>query len=185
MANAIYIDEQLLQAAEQILEEIGLDVGTVAKMALKRVVREGSISFLVTDVPKIEVQPAGMTTSGHVNTEQGRITKTTAINLFKSHKVETNHNVTFASKNKAGNYYWANPMFDVLQQDWYLILNDWINRELHMFKIPAQAIKASQMVCRADNEEKVDLQVTYNDATFTDSRSKISFITFLVKSIQY
>ena len=185
MTNAIYIDEQLLQEADRVLEEIGLDAGAVAKMALKRVVREGSISFLVADAPKIEVPSPTMPTSGNVNTEPGKITKSTAINLFKSHKVETNRNVTFASKNKAGNYYWANPMFDVLAQDWYLILNDWIKKELHMFKIPAQAIKASEMVCRADNEEKVDLQVTYNDATFTDSRSKISFLKFLVKSIQY
>ena len=53
MANAIYVDEQLLQEAERILEEIGLDATAVTKMALKRVVRDGGISFLVTDLPRI------------------------------------------------------------------------------------------------------------------------------------
>ena len=32
MANAIYVEEQLLQDAEQILEKLGLDAGTIAKI---------------------------------------------------------------------------------------------------------------------------------------------------------
>lgn len=185
MANAIYIDDQLLQEAERILEEIGLDATAVTKMTLKRVVRDGGISFLVTDLPKIEVQPAASAPSNADDSEQNRVTKNIAINLFKKNGVITNNNVTFASKNKAGNYYWANPLFGVLKQDWYLILNDWIKKELHIFKVPAKNIKPEDMVCRADNEEKVDLQVIYNDTTFTDSRSKISFSKYLIKTIQY
>ena len=30
-----------------------------------------------------------------------------------------------------------------------------------------------------------DLQISYNDTTFTDGRSKVSFADFLVKSISY
>ena len=185
MANAIYVDEQLLQEAERILEEIGLDATAVTKMALKRVVRDGGISFLVADLPRIEVQPVVSAPADTADSEQGRVTKNIAINLFKNNGVITNNNVTFASKNKAGNYYWANPLFGVLEQDWYLILNDWIKKELHIFKVPAKTIKPEEMVCRADNEEKVDLQVIYNDTTYTDSRSKISFSRFLIKSIRY
>lgn len=186
MANAIYIDEQLLQEAEQILEKLGLDANTVAKMALKRVVRDGGISFLIADLPKIEVEPTVVPPVPAVSTvEQGKITKSTAANLFKSKGYTTNHNVTFASKNKVGNYYWANPLFDALKQDWYLILNDWIRKELHLFKIPIHTLKASDLVSRSDNDEKIDLQIAYNDTTFTDGRSKISFAQFLVTSITY
>lgn len=185
MANAIYIDDQLLREAERILEEIGLDATAVTKMALKRVVRDGGISFLVTDIPRIEVQSAASAPTSAADSVQGRVTKNIAINLFKKSGVITNNNVTFASKNKAGNYYWANPQFGVLKQDWYLILNDWIKKELHIFKVPAKNIKPEDMVCRADNEEKVDLQVIYNDTTFTDSRSKISFSKYLIKTIHY
>ena len=186
MPNAIYVDEQLLRDAEQILEEIGLDAGAVAKMALKRVVRDGGISFLVADVPKIEVHaPVEMipTTSADMGT--GRINKSAATNLFRRNGFSTNNNVTFASKNKAGNYYWANPLFDVLKQDWYLILNDWIKKELHLFMIPMRSLKESDLVSRSDNEEKIDLQIAYNDATFTDGRSKVSFADYLIKSISY
>ena len=186
MANAIYVDEQLLREAEQILEEIGLDAGAVAKMALKRVVRDGGISFLVADVPRIEVQASAETISvPSADVESGRINKSAATNLFRRNGVYTNNNVTFASKNKAGNYYWANPLFDALKQDWYLILNDWIKKELHLFMIPAQSLKESDLVSRSDNEEKIDLQIAYNDVTFTDGRSKVSFADFLIKSISY
>jgi antitoxin component of RelBE/YafQ-DinJ toxin-antitoxin module len=186
MANAIYVDEQLLREAEQILEAIGLDASVVAKMALKRVVRDGGISFLVTDIPRIEVQvPAETVAQISAIEESGRINKSVAVNLFRRNGVYTNNNVTFASKNKAGNYYWANPLFDALKQDWYLILNDWKKKELHLFKIPAYTFKDSDLVSRSDNEEKIDLQIAYNDTTFTDGRSKVSFADFLVKSISY
>ena len=93
--------------------------------------------------------------------------------------------VTFASKNKAGNYYWVNPLFDAIKQDWYLILNGWMKKELHLVKIPAYTLKESDLVSRSGNEEKIDLQIVYNDTTFTDGRSKVGFADFLVKSIAY
>ena len=186
MANAINVEDQLLQEADQILEKLGLDASTVAKMALKRVVRDGGISFLIADLPRIEVEPVTAPPIPSIqNADQGRITKSAATNLFKSKGYSTNHNVTFASKNKVGNYYWANPLFDALKQDWYLILNDWNKKELHLFKIPIHTLNANDLVSRSDNEEKIDLQIAYNDSTFTDSRSKISFARFLIESLTY
>lgn len=186
MGHTIYVEEQLLQEVEQILETLGLDANTVTRMALKRVVRDGGISFLLADLPKIEIEPIIMPSNPvTLEAKQSRITKSVAGNLFKSKGFTLNHNLTFASKNKTGNYYWANPLFDVLNQDWYLILNDWLKRELHLFKIPIYAVKENELVSRADNNEKVDLQIAYNDATFTDSRSKISFAKFLVTTIPY
>ena len=186
MENTVYVDEQLLRDAEQILEEIGLDASAVAKMALKRVVRDGGISFLVTDVPRIEIQaPAETVAPVPVVEEPGRINKSAAVNLFRRTGIYANNNVTFASKNKAGNYYWANPLFDALKQDWYLVLNDWMRKELHLFRIPAHSLKESDLVPRSDNEEKIDLQIAYNDTTYTDGRSKVSFDQFHIKSISY
>jgi len=186
MTNVIHIEDSLLHEAQQVLDNLGLDVGTVTKIALKRIVRDGGISFLIADMPKIEIDSTSVDpTSISANADHSRITKSIASNLFKSKGYATNRNVTFASKNKASNFYWANPLFDALEQDWYLILNDWINKDLHLFKIPVHALKASDLVSRSDNENKIDLQIVYNDITFTDSRSKISFAPFLVKSISY
>lgn len=65
------------------------------------------------------------------------------------------------------------------------ILNDWIKGELHLFMIPAHAIDRRFMVSRVDLREKIDLQIGYNDPTFTDTRSKQSFAKYLVMSIRY
>lgn len=111
--------------------------------------------------------------------------KNIAVNLFKSKGFTTSRNTTFSSKNKASNCYWANPLFESLKQDWYLILNDWHKNELHLFKIPVHTLTENDLVCRADNEDKIDLQIAYNDITFTDNRSKISFAKFLVTTISY
>ena len=97
---------------------------------------------------------------------------------IKSKEFKITRNNTFASKNRASNFYWANPQFDVLEQDWYLILNDWYKKELHLFRTPAYALAANALASRSDNEDKIDLQIIYNDSTFTDSRSKISFANF-------
>lgn len=183
MTNTIYVDEQLMQQADQILERIGLDANTVIKMTLKRVIRDGGISFLVSDLPKAETEPE--TLIAPTITDNGKITKNIAVNLFKSKGFAISHNTTFSSKNKVSNCYWANPLFEALKQDWYLILNDWYKNELHLFKIPFHALKENDLVCRADNEAKIDLQIAYNDVTFTDNRSKISFANFLVTSISY
>lgn len=185
MKNTIYIDEQLLQQAEQILETIGLDASTVAKMALKRVIRDGGISFLVSDTLKGSPDPSTTNVLSPTHNEPSKITKNIAINLFKSKNFATSRNTTFASKNKASNCYWANPLFESLKQDWYLILNDWQKNELHLFKIPVHALSENDLVCRADNEDKIDLQISYNDPSFTDTRSKISFAQFLISSISY
>ena len=183
MTSMIYVDEQLLQQTEQILERIGLDADTVVKMTLKRVLRDGGVSFLVSDLPKFEIEPR--TINVPATPDDGKITKSIAVNLFKSKGFFTSRNTTFSSKNKASNFYWANPLFEALKQDWYLILNDWQKSELHLFKIPVHSLKENDLVCRADNDAKIDLQIAYNDVTFTDSRSKISFANFLVESISY
>ena len=186
MANTLYVDEQLLEQAEQVLEKLGLDAGTVTRMALKRVVNDGGISFLVADLPKIEVGAAPAAPVPEAGSAgQDRMIKSTAVNLFKSKGFTPSHNCTFASKNKSGNYYWANPVFDVLQQDWYLILNDWAKRELHLFKVPGRKLKEADLKGRPDRPDMIDLQIAYGDVTFTDSRSKISFEKFLVKTISY
>lgn len=186
MEYLIRVDHQLARDAGECLEEIGLDLSVATTMMLKRIVRDGGISFLVADRPKNDIQSAAVIEEGTpVNTGVERITKSTAINLFKEKGCSFNQNVTYASKNKAGNYYWANPAFEVLKDDWYLILNDWKKRELHLFWIPGRRLKMNVLRSRADNAEKIDLQIAYNDPTFTDSRSKISFAQFCVEHVTY
>ena len=187
MDKIVRIEGTLAKEAEKVLNEVGIDLGTVVKMTLKRVVRDGNIAFLMPGIPQqvaesVPNQPmvnAGDRGNGHV------IAKSQAIALFSARGILFNRNVTFASKNKSAYNYWANPYFSALNQDWFLILNDWIKGELHLFRIPARTLHPSMMVPRTDIPDKIDLQVGYNDPTFTDNRSKISFAKYLVMSIRY
>ena len=105
--------------------------------------------------------------------------------LFRERGYLLSRNTTFASNNRTTSHYWANPSFDTLEDDWYLILHDRQNQELHLFKIKAGAIDASELVCRNDRKDRIDLQIYYNDPTYRDSRSKLSFSKFLIADIVY
>ncbi|WP_165069528.1 hypothetical protein [Desulfovibrio sp. ZJ200] len=101
------------------------------------------------------------------------------INLHKP------NDFTKASKNKSNNVYWANPNISVLEQDWELILNDWINKELHYFFIPANSIQLSELKVRSDNPDKINLNIQYKDQKYSDRGSNISFKKWHIKTIKY
>ena len=182
MNKYVTIDRQLAKEAEAILDEVGIDMDTVVKMTLKRVIREKGISFITAS---FDTPASKFTNQPMVRMADGKIGKSQAIALFSAQGIHFNCNVTFASKNKLAFNYWANPFFTALEEDWYLILNDWINRELHLFFIPEKSIRAAELVARADQKEKIDLQICFDDPTFTDNRSKVSFARYLVKDISY
>lgn len=92
---------------------------------------------------------------------------------------------TFASKNSVTNCYWANPNIGMLNNTWDLVLNDDIHYKWYYFQIPANSIKLNQLVLRSDKKYLIDLQIRYNDSSFTDTRSGISFVKWLKKQGQY
>ena len=183
MKKHLLLDSNLVQEALPILEDWGVDLETVVKMTLKRIVRDNSIAFLTakTEVPVMNT-PIQNTAA---DSENGRLGKSQAISLFEAQGFRFSRNVTFASKNRGAENYWANPYFFALDNDWYLILNDWKKRELHLFKIPAKTIHHGDMVPRVDQPEKIDLQIAYEDPAFTDNRSRVQFAGYRVKSLQY
>lgn len=191
----ISIDEILLENALSILDSIGLSFESIVNMALTSLVREQGIMFLLNTEKKLQKVPMADNRSkdldehvkDSVNKAYNSITKSRAISLFRGQVAETlnSQNVTFASKNKSSYNYWANPSDNLLYNDWFLILNDWINRELYLFKIPASSITPSELTHRADRSEVIDLQIAYNDSTFTDERSNLRFLKYSVKKISY
>lgn len=182
------IDESLLKNTEEVLDEMGLDIGTAIKVMFKRIVREGNPSFLFNNKSvKTPIDNNGQQEEimPEVKTDEPiKMTKNKAIALFRNKGITFNGNVTFASKNKTAYNYWANPSFEVLDNDWFLILNDWMRREIYLFKIPAKTYRYNQLVSRADKSQ-IDLQIMYEDNSFTDTRSKISFAKYLKDKISY
>ncbi len=88
---------------------------------------------------------------------------------------------TFASKNSVTNCYWANPNIGMPNKTWDLVLNDNIHYKWYYFQIPANSIKLNQLVL-SDKKYLIDLQIRYNDSSFTDTRSGISFVKWLKKT---
>lgn len=115
-----------------------------------------------------------------------KMTKSNAIVLLILSEFEINeNNVTFASKNRSAYVYWSNPSIDVLEEDWSLILNAKERGKLYLFTIPANALSPFDVVVRSDKSDRIDLQIEYNDPSFTDNRSGLRFVPFLVGEVDY
>lgn len=110
--------------------------------------------------------------------------KKKAIALFYRNGYNFCSNVTFSSKT-GPDCYWANPKIEFLHGDWDLILRDWIDKKLYLFRIPANTIYLDQIKTRSDQPNKIDLQIQYKDPTFTDKRSGVSFRPFFIKELDY
>lgn len=115
--------------------------------------------------------------------------KSDAINLCKKYIADTDKmnsdNTTFASKNATVETYWANPNIKLLNQDWWLLLNDTKNKKLHIFFIPANSISRNKVKLKADNSFKINLQIIYDDKMFTDGPSSINFYQWYKDTIPF
>ena len=112
------------------------------------------------------------------------IRKTDAIIALQNSGVSIPKNCTFASLNKNGRYYWANPDVSVLLNDWWIILNDGQKRELQCFMVPGNTLAINQFWIRKDRNA-IDFEVYYGEPSFIDRRSKISFAPWRIKTIKY
>ena len=178
------VDKSLIPEIEEILDVIGLDVSDVINLLFKRIRKEKNVNFLLAK-PMAEIENVEKCPAMIENNEQEKMTKSKAVALFRQNGQNLAGTITFASKNKSADNYWANPTFEVLNDHWNLILNDWKKREIYLFTIPAYSISANWLVCRADKPYQIDLQIMYGDRSFTDMRSKTSFAQFLVMSLEY
>lgn len=131
------------------------------------------------------IRPERISTVNTIN-RINKISKYNAIQIFRTNGFSISGNVTFASENNSyGRKFWANPKLDLLEHDWWLILNDIDKRELHLFFIPTKSISNKDVYVRADKPDFIDIQINYNDYSFEDSRSKIVFKKWFKKSIKY
>ena len=205
----IDLDEQLLNEANEIFDLTGVDANIAIKMFLKRVVKEKSIVFLFQEKTgyaetktqifsdnKKQIDPFTDSRLVHKkvfenfeenneSVDRGSITKSMAIRLLRGAGHNIVRNVTFASKNRGAYIYWANPEYNLLNEDWNIILNDWIERKIYLFLVPANSIAPVELTPRSDKMYLIDLQIMYHDTTFTDNRSGYSFGKYLVDKINY
>lgn len=190
----ISIDDSLITSVLEVIEPLDFDIEMVIKILLNRISREKNLDFLLAngrtkeEIKSVNEEPLLVTklTAGSMERNTIRdMRKSLAISIFRSKGIVFSDNITYASKNRTAYNYWANPTFDRLERDWFLILNDWINRVIYLFKIPSGAISQGDLIARADNNNQIDLQILYNDPNFRDTRSNHIFKKFLVMSENY
>jgi len=116
---------------------------------------------------------------------QGKEEKVKAIRLCKENGLNLNEIINFASQNNTTNKYWINPNINRLSQSWWLLLRDSNKNKLHVFNIPANSISKDHIKFRSDFDDKIDLQIIYDDKSFEDSRSGIKFVKWFIKTISY
>ena len=186
----IEVQEDTLDQATGVLEDLGLDVESAVRMFLKRVVKDQSVAFVLPNanavrVSKPVVERVAPQTTETVKVDRGEMRKTLAVKMFKERGRYIDKNVTYSSKNRTTYNYWSNPNFSVLEEDWTLILNDWVNQILYLFRIPRNSISASELVGRNDQPDLIDIQILEDNPNFVDRRSDFSFRQFLVDEINY
>ena len=186
----IEVQEDTLDQATGVLEDLGLDVESAVRMFLKRVVKEQSVAFVLPSVnavgvSKPVVERVASQTTEAVKVDRGDMRKTLAIKMFKERGRYIDKNVTYSSKNRTTYNYWSNPNFAFLNKDWTLILNDWVNHKLYLFRVPRNSISDSELIGRNDQPDLIDIQIQDDNPNFVDIRSGFSFRQFLVDQIDY
>lgn len=183
----IEINEDVYTLANEILEDEGMEFNYAVNMFLKKIIKEKSIGFLFVKNNNCNIESNSI--SQDINMREivnvNKMTKNIAKRLFSEKGYQISANYVFASENKSTHIFWANFHYSILSQDLNLILNDITNKMLYLLFIPANTINANDLVMRADKPEIVDLQIAYNDPTFTDNRSGISFSKHIIETINY
>lgn len=118
----------------------------------------------------------------------GKRAKAESIQFLKDRGISIGKNVTYAVKQDKKDEFWANPNVSLLDQDWYILLNNVVSHELIVLLVPAKTLKMnhagdSGLYSRNDRKERIDLNI--NIDTLIDKRSKINFSSFEQARISY
>lgn len=167
-ALEVEIEEDDYKLFKNIINQNKKTINELFEIFIHKTVAENSIDWLYTSI------------HGEVKTKNIKTKK--AIELFNNKGYNLNScNTNYASKNTNNDFYWINPDKRHLSEEWYIILNDYINKRLYLLKIPPNSIECLKM----RNDKICDVSITYNDVNFLDIHSNICFGKYLVDVIGY
>ncbi|MGN1227006.1 MAG: hypothetical protein ACI4TX_00010 [Christensenellales bacterium] len=165
----IEIEDEKYKKFEAILAYYKNNIEQVLRIIVEKTINDNSIDWLYTAI------------NGEVRTKNTKMKK--AIQLFneKGYYLMNNHNTNFASKNNKNNVYWINPNKRHLDEDWYIILDDNINKRLYLLSVPQNSISGLKM----RNDKICNVSIRYNVDNFIDINSGIYFKQYLVDMLEY
>ncbi|MCL1944790.1 MAG: hypothetical protein FWF56_03170 [Firmicutes bacterium] len=115
--------------------------------------------------------------------DNGIIQRQTAVRLVLNEKIGHGANISFLLENKSLNKYFATVPMDYLKQDWVLIFNDSVKRQINVFLVPAKALNKKQFM--SVDKLHFNIQVRCKDMAFQDEYNKLRFDRYFVKAIYY
>ena len=112
------------------------------------------------------------------------------VGLFlKDQKVELYKFYSYAKLQERKNVFWINPDIKLLNEEWMIVLNNQVTRQIHVLKIPANTFKwakqydGKSLKVRPDKPIYIDLNI--HAKTFIDVGSKLSFKEYLTDTFNY
>ena len=169
--QAIISLDQFLDEAYFVLELIGVNVFT--KTSSKR----SNVKTVLPPIPNSSPNEIELRAKAEVK----------AFLLEK--KVELNKFYSYAKLQEKKKLFWINPDKRLLKEDWMIVLNNQVDRVLHILKVPANTFdcslnhKTNTLRIRPDKPVYIDLNI--HCEKFIDVGSKLSFKEYLVSSIKY
>ena len=156
-----FIDENLIKREE-------LNGENFIKLIIDKTLQNGSLDWL------------NKAFNGENNSKFQR--KSNAVDLFRNegYKYISTSNTNFATLQDNGQY-WINPSITCLQRDWYIILDNQIDKRLYLFYIPKFQIK--NLNTRNDKQLAITIEVI--NSKFVDILSKTIFSDYQVDYIDY
>ena len=119
----------------------------------------------------------------------GKRAKADAVGYLQEKGIIVGDKLTYAVKQQGKDEFWANPRKELLDEEWWIILNNNEIMELIVMKIPAKTMMLnsesvkSGLFVRADKINLIDLNI--NTVTYKDRKSGIDFTPYIVKRIKY
>lgn len=118
----------------------------------------------------------------------GKRAKSEAITYLQDKGITVGKNLTYAVKQQGKEEFWANPKKELLEQEWWLILNNNEEMELIVLKVPKHSVSldtkgGTGLLLRADKPDLIDLNL--NTKTFKDRKSNLDFTQYIVETIKY
>lgn len=118
----------------------------------------------------------------------GKRAKADAIGFVTKHGVAVNSKASYAVKQERRDEFWINPPISVLNSEWDIILNNNVQMELIILRVPAKAIKIGSgdsvgLLPRKDRPAVIDLNIIADN--LHDRKSNVDFSSYVIKRIKY
>jgi len=164
---------QYLEEALFLMQLIGISVFSATKNQPACAKKEGVLLSTVDIHTKLAI---------------GKRAKAEAVQFLGEQGVSLSKKVSYAVKQENKDEFWMNPQTDKLSEVWELILNNNIDHELIVLRIPPFTFKLKNanekgLLVRADKPSRIDLNL--NTATLKDRRSGLDFMPYVTHRIKY